>query len=420
MAKFKITLDRESLQELFSKNKDDRLAALLEEMLNQILEAEMTEHLGAKRHERKETRTGYRNGTRVRKLRTRVGTLNLLVPQTRDGSFSTELFARYQRSEQALVLALMEMVVQGVSTRKVAAITEELCGIKFSKSTVSVLCEDLSERVDLWNERRLEGQKFPFLIVDAMVIKVRRDHVVRSTSALIACGIDNNGYRQILGVQFGDSESEATWDRIFGWLKDRGLSGVDVVVSDCHRGLLKAASKNFQGSTWQRCQVHFSRNILGHAPKYLQQQMASDLQSIFRSPDKETARRRLEETMERYSNERGMRYALDALEAGFDDAVAVLSLPESLHTRLRTTNMIERLNEEVRRRERVIRVFPNDDSAHRLIGAVLTEIHEKWAGACRYINIDDYIKHKESLRHARTVTKLRLVKNRQTKQISTV
>lgn len=408
MAKFRVTLDSDSVQDLFLQ-KDERVAKLLESTLNQILEAQMTEHLRAERHERSEARTGYRNGERVRKIRTRVGTLNLLVPQTRNGSFSTELFKRYQRSEQALVLSLMEMVVQGVSTRRVAAITEELCGVTFSKSTVSALCEGLTERVDLWNERPLHGQSFPFLIVDAIVIKVRRDHVVRPTGALIVCGVDDEGHRQVLGVRFGDSESEATWEQTFIWLKNRGLRGVDFVVSDAHRGLTNAISKHFQGAIWQRCQVHFVRNVLGHTPRHLKDQVSKELKSMFRASDKETARRQLAEMLERYSKVKGMRYVLPVLEEGFEDSVAVLDLPETLQTRLRTTNMVERLNEEIRRRERVIRIFPNEESAHRLLGSVLAEIHEKWVCGNMYLLIDDYHKYKEQLRHTRPATKLRLV-----------
>jgi transposase-like protein len=291
----------------------------------------------------------------------------------------------------------------------VAAITEELCGVTFSKSTVSALCEGLTERVDLWNERSLHGQSFPFLIVDAIVIKVRRDHVVRPTGALIVCGVDEDGVRQILGVRFGDSESEATWEQTFNWLKNRGLRGVDFVVSDAHRGLTNAVSKHFQGAVWQRCQVHFARNVLGHIPRHLKDQVSRELNLMFRSPDKETARKQLAEMMDRYSKIKGMRFVLPVLEEGFEDAVAVLDLPETLQTRLRTTNMVERLNEEIRRRERVIRIFPNEESAHRLLGSVLAEIHEKWASAYRYLCIDDYYKYKERLRHARPATKLRLV-----------
>ena len=207
----------------------------------------MAEHLGADRHERSSDRTGYRNGYRERQLTTRVGTLILRVPQTRDGSFSTELFRRYQRSEQALVLALMEMVVQGVSTRKVTHITEELCGAQFSKSTVSSLATGLSARVNHWRTRRLKGP-YPFLLLDAMVIHVRKDDSVIPVAALIATGLSEDGQREILGLTLGDSENEASWDDMLRDLKSRGLCGVDLVVSDDHKGLKKRFRDIFRGS----------------------------------------------------------------------------------------------------------------------------------------------------------------------------
>nr|EDZ40235.1 MAG: transposase [Leptospirillum sp. Group II '5-way CG'] len=219
---------------------------LVESVLNQVLEAQMVEHLGADRHERSSDRTGYRNGYRERQLTTRVGTLVLRVPQTRDGHFSTDLFRRYQRSEQALVLALMEMVVQGVSTRKVTHITEELCGAQFSKSTVSSLATGLSARVNHWRNRRLTGP-YPFLLLDALVIHVRKDDSVVPVAALIATGVSEEGQREILGLTLGDSENEASWDDMLRDLKSRGLCGVDLVVSDDHKGLKKAVQRHFQG-----------------------------------------------------------------------------------------------------------------------------------------------------------------------------
>ena len=198
----------------------------------------------------------------------------------REGVFSPELFRRYQRSEQAFVLALMEMVLQGVSTRKVAKVTEELCGATFSKSTVSELSKELQRRVDAWNERPLEGQEYPFLIVDAVVIKVRKEEKVRSGSALIVSGINTEGYREILGMRLGDSETEATWREIFQWLKDRGLKGVDYVVSDAHQGLVAAVQRCFQGAQWQRCQVHFMRNVIGHTSRRHQKAMIRGLRKI--------------------------------------------------------------------------------------------------------------------------------------------
>jgi transposase-like protein len=196
-----------------------------------------------------------------------VGKLTLCVPQVRDGQFSPELFARYQRSEQALVVALMEMVVNGVSTRKVTQITEELCGTSFSKSTVSALCARLDPLVVAWNEWTLSEQVFPYVLADALVIKVRDEERVRAFSVHIAIGINAAGYLEILGIQLGDSESEGTWTTFFSWLKRCGLSGVDLVVSDAHTGLVAAVRRQFQGCGWQRCQTHLAGDVLAAAPK---------------------------------------------------------------------------------------------------------------------------------------------------------
>jgi len=258
VAPFQITVDRDVVQSLFQG--DDGLARLVESVVNQILTAQVAEQLGAGRYERTEGRQGYRNGTRERTMKTRVGTLTLEIPQVRDGAFSTELFSRYQRSEQALVLALMEMVVNGVSTRRVKRITEELCGTSFSKSTVSELCKALDPLVEEWNNRPLG--RYPFVIVDALVIRVRKDGHIRQKSAFVAVGVNEAGRREILGLMLGDSESEDSWSTFFAWLKGRGLTGVDLVVSDDHQGLVKAVRRHFQGAMWQRCQTHLTRNVL--------------------------------------------------------------------------------------------------------------------------------------------------------------
>ena len=384
MAGYDVTVSKEMLPGLL--NGQDGLAKLVEVVLNQILEAQVTESLGADRHERSEERLGYRNGYRPRTLYTRVGPVTLQVPQTRDGSFSTDIFKRYQRSEQAFVLALMEMVVNGVSTRKVTAITEELCGASFSKSTVSSLCAGLDPRVRAFNERRLEGE-YPFVLVDAMVIKTRSDDRVVSRAALIVSGIQSSGYREILGIKLGDTESFATWEETFRWLKGRGLKGVMFLISDQHSGLVEAAAKHFQGATWQRCQVHLMRNILGHCGPRVRAEVAAAAKLVFQAADMPEARRRLQEFAERF--EKSAPKAVACLEAGFDDAMAVMSLPEKYRKRLRTTNMQERLNEEVRRRERVIRIFPNDESALRLIGALLAEQNEVWQER-RYLDMDEF------------------------------
>ncbi len=384
MAGYEVSVGRDLLPGLLSGQ--DGLAKLVEAVLNQILEAQVTEALGAERHERTEERAGYRNGTRARTLYTRVGPVTLQVPQTRDGSFSTDIFKRYQRSEQAFVLALMEMVVQGVSTRKVSAITEELCGTSFSKSTVSALCAGLDGRVGAFNERRLEGD-YPFVLVDALFLKSREGDRVVSRAALVVSGIRSDGYREILGVKIGDTESFATWDETFRWLKGRGLKGVMFVVSDSHGGLTQAVAKHFQGVTWQRCQVHLMRNILGNCSAKVRAEVAAAAKLVFQAADLAEAKRRLAEFSDRFQKTAAK--AVACLEEGFADAMAVMALPEKYRRRLRTTNMQERLNEEIRRRERVIRIFPNDESALRLIGALLAEHNETWQER-RYLDMDEF------------------------------
>jgi len=384
MAGYEVSVGKDLLPGLLSGQ--DGLAKLVEAVLNQILEAQVTEALGAERHERTEDRAGYRNGTRARTLYTRVGPVTLQVPQTRDGGFSTDIFKRYQRSEQAFVLALMEMVVQGVSTRKVSAITEELCGTSFSKSTVSALCAGLDGRVGAFNERRLEGD-YPFVLVDALFLKSREGDRVVSRAALVVSGIRSDGYREILGVKIGDTESFATWDETFRWLKGRGLQGVMFVVSDSHGGLTQAVAKHFQGVTWQRCQVHLMRNLLGSCSAKVRADVAAAAKLVFQAADMAEAKRRLAEFVERFGKTAAK--AVACIEEGFADAMAVMALPEKYRRRLRTTNMQERLNEEIRRRERVIRIFPNDESALRLIGALLAEQNEVWQER-RYLDMDEF------------------------------
>ena len=260
MAHFQITLTDEQLKAFLSGK--GGMKTLVEPVLNQVLDAQLTNHLEAEPYERTEDRKGYRNGFRSRQLKTRIGKLSLRVPQTRNGQFDSGLFQRFQRSEQSFLLIMMEMVIQGVSTRKVTAITEELCGTRFSKSTVSRLCGQLDGLVTAWNNRPLASNAYPFLLVDAMRIKVGRNHRVQSDSILIVVGVNQEGYREILGFSVGDSESFDTWEGLFRRLKERGLSGVHSITSDNHKGLVKAVQKHFQGTIWNRCQVHFKKNVL--------------------------------------------------------------------------------------------------------------------------------------------------------------
>jgi putative transposase len=396
MAQYHITVNDDVLKDLFSG--DAGTARLLEQVLNQVLQAQAAEQVQALPYERSEERQGYRNGTRPHALTTRVGTLTLKVPRLRNGNFSTELFARYQRSEQALVLALVEMVIQGVSTRKISAITEELCGTEFSKSTVSDLCKRLDPLVEGWNNRNLRDKRYPFVLVDALVVKIREDGRVRPRAAMVATGINEQGYREVLGLMLGDSESEASWSAFFSWLKGRDLRGTDIVVSDSHSGLVKALKTQFQGCTWQRCQTHFLRNCLDATPKALHDEVHGRVRAILDAPDLKTARLLYDQVVADYGEKTPK--AVAVLENGFDDITAVLSLPEKYRKRLRTTNGMERLNEDIRRRERVIRIFPNRDSVTRLVGALLMEMDEKWQTGHKYLDMAESLAWKRGVSEA--------------------
>lgn len=388
MAQLNITVDSELLKGLFTADgKDQAFADLVSAILNQVLNAQASEQVGAQPYERSDERRTYRNGYREREMHTRIGTLQLMVPRLRDGEFNTELFRRFQRSEQALVLAMMEMVVNGVSTRKVSAITEELCGSAFSKSTVSALCSALDPAVTAFRDRPLEC-RYPFVVVDAIYTKVREDGRIRSKGLMIAIGINEQGYREVLGFSCADSETEAGWMEFFTELKSRGLAQVDMVVSDSHKGLVRAVERCFQGATWQRCQTHFSRNVLDACPKKLQPEMKAALKSLYEADDYATASMIRDSIVSRFQQDAPK--AVDVLEDGFDDALAVLSLPLPLRRRLRTTNGIERLNEEIRRRERVIRIFPNEEALYRLIGALLMEMNDSWQAGRMYLDLSCY------------------------------
>ena len=386
MASLQINLPDEKIQTLLQS--DRALQTILESALNQLLEAELTEHLQAEPGERTVRRRGYRNGSYERKLTTRVGTLTLDVPRDRSGEFQTELFERYQRSEKALVLSLMEMVVQGVSTRKVKKITAELCGRDFSKSTVSKLAEGLDEQVAAWAERPLYQTSYPFLLADAVHVKVRREGAVRSTAVLIAIGITDSGHREILGLEVCYGETRTSWGDFFTQLRSRGLSGVEYAFSDAHEGLKTALQEAFPGVIWGRCQAHFMRNVLDRTPKRYRDAVHAHLKAILYADTPEAARTAFDRAAGELEGKADR--ALETLETGFEDATAALTLPEKYRRRLRTTNMIERMIEEIRRREKVIRIFPTMQSAWRMIGALLAEQHEKWAYGRRYLTMDEY------------------------------
>jgi transposase-like protein len=401
VADYDLTLSRAAIPDLLEQ--PAALGKLVEAILNQVLEAQMREHLGAGRYERSDEREGYRNGYRDRQIFTRIGPLTLRVPQTRDGSFSTDIFERYRRSEQAFVLGLMEMVVNGVSTRKVTHITEALCGTMFSKSTVSRMTKALDGPVSAFLNRTLAAS-YPFVIVDALFTKVRTEKNVVSKALLIASGVRADGFREVIGFTIGDAESFATWNGLFCSLKDRGLRDVDFVVSDDHRGLRDAIARNFAGATWQRCQVHVMRNLLGHSPSKERAAVAKAAKLIFGASDRAEAQRRFDDFQASFAKTAPK--ACACLEAAFEDALAVLDLPEKYRRRLRSSNMQERLNDEIRRRERVIRIFPNDAAAMRMVGALLAETNDDWQERA-YFDMTEYHEWKAPRKPTTAVLKSR-------------
>src|SRR3954464_15501960 len=326
---------------------EEFLRTLVRAALQEVLEAEMTEALGAEKGERTARRQGYRSGYYDRTLITRVGKLELRVPQDRTGRFSTELFERYQRSERALVAALAEMYVQGVSTRKVKAITEELCGHSFSASAISSINKRLDDSLAQFASRRLE-EPFPYLILDARYEKVREGGIVSSQAVLIAVGIDWDGRRQILGVEMANRESQSSWRTFLLGLRERGLSGVELVVADDHAGLRAAIREVLTTAAFQRCYVHFLRNALDHLPRKADDDCLQELRWLYDRRSVEEARTDLVAWITKWSG----RYPrlVDWVEETIEETLTFYRLPRQHHKHLKSTNMLERLTEESRRR----------------------------------------------------------------------
>jgi putative transposase len=377
---------------------EDFLRPLIREVVQQVLEAEMDEAVGAEKGERTPNRQGYRSGYYGRTLVTRVGKLELRVPQDRQGRFRTEIFERYQRSEKALVGALTEMYIQGVSTRKVKAITEELCGHEFSASTISRMNQSLDKELEKFASRRLDDA-YPYLILDARYEKIREHGVIRSQAVLVAIGIDWEGRRCVLAVELASRESISSWKEFVLALKQRGLNGVDLVVSDDHPGLRAAIREALPEAAWQRCYVHFLRNALDHLPRKADDECMTELRWIYDRRTIEEARQDLAAWLKKW----GKRYQklCDWVEANIEETLTFYRLPRQHHKNLKSTNMLERLMEEIKRRTLVVRIFPNAAACLRLIRALAVEIHENWIEATRYLNMEYLKEHKkEQLRRA--------------------
>ena len=362
----------------------DLMKTLMKEALQEVLEGEMTEFLGAAPSERSETRSGSRAGYYHRGLVTRIGKLELRVPRDRSGEFSTALFERYARSEKALVAALAEMYVQGVSTRKVKAITEELCGHSFSASAISAINKSLDEALERFASRQLE-EAYPYVILDARYEKVREDGVIRSMAVQIAIGINWEGQRQVLAVETANRESQSSWKDFLLRLKERGLTGVEFVVSDDHAGLKKAISEVLCEAAWQRCYVHFLRNALDYLPRKADDDCLQELRWIYDRRDLQEANRDLAAWITKWQGKYPK--LVDWAESNIGETLSFYRLPRAHHKHLKSTNMLERLNEEIKRRTRVVRIFPNTESCLRLIRALCVETHETWLEDNRYLNM---------------------------------
>lgn len=375
----------DSIVELLAEHGFDGMAQAIEVLMNEAMKLQRSEALAALPYQRTSDRRGYANGFKPKTVNSRLGTLQLEVPQTRGVEFYPTALERGERSERALKLAVAEMYVQGVSTRKVAAITAELCGLEVSSAQVSRAAVLLDEELHAWRNRPL-GET-PYLILDARYEKIRHGGSVVPCAVLIAIGVAPEGTRSILGVSVSLSEAEVHWREFLASLQDRGLHGVRYIVSDDHAGLNQARAARFAGVPWQRCQFHLAQNAMQYVPTLsMRRDVARDLRSVLDASDRAEADQRLAALVKKYAD------AAPRLAAWLDEnvpeALTVLGLPAAHRRKLRTTNSLERINKEIKRRTRVATLFPNEQSALRLVTAVLMEISEDWETNRTYLTME--------------------------------
>lgn len=374
------------LHELFSNRQG--LQRLLETVVNIGMREQAALHVGAAEHERSDSRRGYRNGTKPRKLKTRLGELELLVPQVRNCEpYHPSLFNRWQRSERALLVACGEMYFQGVSTRNVQKVLEEMCGLEISSATVSRVAAELDEKLSAFRERRIDHAAWSYLMLDARYEKIRVGDKVISQAVLVTVGFTAQGRREVLDWRVADSESEQSWGEVFRCLKDRGLGPVQLVISDAHSGIRSAISRHLQGAVWQRCRVHFKREM-GRKVSYKKlKQLMADLGGVFAPEDKKECLRRAQEMADKWAKVAPAVAAM--LQEGVEDCLAVLSFPAHHQRKLRSTNLLENMMRQLKKRTKVVGVFPNRASCARLIGSQLLELHEQWQTEPKaYINME--------------------------------
>ena len=368
--------------QLLADNGFEGMANAMQILLNEAMRLERSEYIGAEPYERTEQRRSYSNGFKDKTVDSRLGKLALKVPQTRDGDFYPSALERGERSERALKLAVAEMYVQGVSTRKVAKITSELCGLDVTSTQVSRAAKLLDDELESWRNRPIE--EIEYLIVDARYEKVRVSGSVRDCAVLIAIGIQPSGHRSVLGVSVSLSEAEVHWRKFLSSLKKRGIHGVKLIVSDAHEGITAARQATFAGVPWQRCQFHLTQNAMHHTPKVeMRKQVADDIRNIFNATDANHAQEELVRFVDRYQ-ETAPKLAAWA-EANIAEGLAIFCIPSEHRKRMRTTNMLERQNRELKRRTRVATLFPNEASLLRLVTAVLVELSDEWETGMRYL-----------------------------------
>ncbi len=380
--------DRTPLQdvvELVARHGTDVLAEAFAMILDQAMQLERSDVLGAQPYERTSARRGYANGFKPKPLRTTVGEIAVRVPKTRGVPFYPTALDKGVRSDRALVLAIAEMYVQGVSTRKVTAILEQLCGLDISSSQVSRAAAALDVELEAWRQRALG--RIVYLILDARYEKVRHGGAVVSTAVLTAIGVDHAGRRSILGTSVSLSEAEVHWQAFLRSLVDRGMYGVQLIVSDDHAGLRAARDTVFPGVAWQRCQFHLMQNAMAYVPKAsLRKTVARDLRTVFNAQDRDEAEHRLKRLVQEYDHVAPR--LVEWMQTDVPDSLTVFAFPSAHQRYLRTSNAIERLHKEIRRRTRVATLFPNEASLLRLVTAVLSEINDDWISKRRYLNME--------------------------------
>lgn len=360
----------------------DFLRGMLAMVYDTAIQAQFDEHIGARPHERNEERRDQRNGSRSRGLNTRAGSIDLQIPRARNSNFKPSVIEHFRRSERALVSVIQEAFVGGISTRKMEDVLAAMGVERLSKSQISELCGELDARAEEFRCRPLT-EPYPYLWLDALYEKVRIDGSVVSNAVVIAYGVSAAGLRDVLAIDVVDTESKESWSTFLRALRKRGLKGTKLVISDAHEGLKAAIGIVMQGARWQRCKVHFYRNVLAHVPQSRKLEFAAALKAVFSQTSLETAKRAISDLHERFAS--SLTKALAIFDAGIDDVLTFLAFPLEHHRKISSNNPIEHLNKEIRRRTRSIGIFPNVQSALRLVTMILVEQSEDWMTERRYM-----------------------------------